>query len=151
MPQFSFVRRLFAAFLAMLLTMPAAQAAGLPQQPDTSSPQPQSTQSASALQDDSSMPNAPAPQQEQQSTSSSSSQQAPEPQQNNTTPPLGTAAAPSEQPVGVAGSRPAGAAIAPAKQRRVRRIFISVGILIAAGVAVGTVAALSRSSPSTPR
>lgn len=64
--------------------------------------------------------------------------------------PLGTAAAPKEEVTGVMGSRPAGAAIAPAKQRRVRTILIKIGVVIGAGVALGTVAALSKGSPSRP-
>jgi hypothetical protein len=64
--------------------------------------------------------------------------------------PLGTAAAPYTRPTGVTGSRPAGAVIAPAKQRRIRTILISVGVIAAAGIAVGTVAALSHGSPSRP-
>jgi hypothetical protein len=59
--------------------------------------------------------------------------------------------APAEKPLGVAASRPAGAVIAPAKQRRARAIFIKVGVVVGACVALGTVMALSRSSSSTPR
>ena len=70
-------------------------------------------------------------------------------QQQNSRP-VGTAAAPEVKPTGVAASRPAGAVIAPAKQRRMRTIVIRVGIIVAAGVAIGTVAALSRSSPARP-
>lgn len=50
--------------------------------------------------------------------------------------PVGTAAAPYERTLGVAASRPAGAAIASAKQRRARVILISV--------------ALSHASPGRP-
>jgi hypothetical protein len=64
--------------------------------------------------------------------------------------PLGTAAAESVQTTGVAASRPAGAAVAPAKQRRVRTILIRVGALVGVGVAVGTTMALSQGSPSKP-
>jgi hypothetical protein len=64
--------------------------------------------------------------------------------------PVGTAAAESIQITGVAASRPAGAAVAPAKQRRVRSILIKVGALVGAGVAVGTTMALSQGSPSKP-
>lgn len=71
-------------------------------------------------------------------------------QQNGAANPVGTAAAPLEKPTGVAASRPAGAVIAPAKQRRARSILIRVGILVGVGVAVGTVAALSHASPSRP-
>jgi hypothetical protein len=80
------------------------------------------------------------------SSQSSSSQQQQEPAQ-----PVGTAAAPYEKTMGIAASRPAGAAIAPAKQRRVRTILISVGVIVAAGVAVGSVAGLSHASSSHPQ
>src|ERR1700722_2705268 len=72
-----------------------------------------------------------------------------QPQQNGSTAPVGTAAAPYEKGIGVAASRPAGAVIAPAKQRRTRSILIKVGLIVAAGVAIGTVVALSSASPST--
>jgi len=72
-----------------------------------------------------------------------------QPQQNGATAPVGTAAAPYEKGIGVAASRPAGAVIAPAKQRRTRSILIRVGLIVAAGVAIGTVVALSNASPST--
>ncbi len=72
-------------------------------------------------------------------------------QQNGGNQPLGTAVAPVEKPVGVAASRPAGAAIAPAKQKRARSFVIKVGVVVAAAVAVGTVVALSSGSPSRPQ
>jgi hypothetical protein len=71
-------------------------------------------------------------------------------QPNGTQEPVGTAAAESVEATGVAASNPAGAAIAPAKQRRTRSILIKVGALVGAGVAIGTVAALSSGSPSRP-
>ena len=80
------------------------------------------------------------------SSQSSSSQQQQEPAQ-----PVGTAAAPYEKTMGITASRPAGAAIAPAKQKRVRTILISVGVIVAAGVAVGSVAGLSHASSSHPQ
>ena len=61
--------------------------------------------------------------------------------------PSGTAAAQSEKPIGNAASRPAGAAIAPAKQRQVRSMLIKVGFVTGAAVAAGTVYALSNASP----
>jgi hypothetical protein len=70
--------------------------------------------------------------------------------QNNVHKPVGTAAAPYEPTVGIAASRPAGAAIAPAKQRRVRTLLISLGVIAGAGIAIGSVAALSHGSPSHP-
>lgn len=64
--------------------------------------------------------------------------------------PVGTAAAGSVETTGVAASKPAGAAIAPAKQRRTRSLLIKVGALVGASVAIGTVVALSSASPSRP-
>lgn len=68
----------------------------------------------------------------------------------NSPTPVGTAAAPYEKPVGAAVSRPAGAAIAPAKQKRRRSILIRTGLVIGAAIAIGTVVALSKSSPNRP-
>ena len=79
-----------------------------------------------------------------------SSQQPSQPQSGTTQKPVGTAAAEAPAPVGIAASNPSGAAIAPAKQRRVRVFLIKVGAIVGAGVAVGTVAALSAGSPSRP-
>ncbi len=84
--------------------------------------------------------------------------QTPEPAQQPAAPPkrpadtapVGTAAAPYEKGVGNAASRPAGAAIAPAKQKRTRSILIRVGILVGAAAAIGTVVGLSMASPSRP-
>jgi hypothetical protein len=64
--------------------------------------------------------------------------------------PVGTAAAPYEKTVGVAASRPAGVVIAPAKQRRAHSLLIKVGLIAAGAVAIGTIVALSKSSPSRP-
>jgi hypothetical protein len=64
--------------------------------------------------------------------------------------PVGTAAAEALPITGVAASRPAGAALAPARQRRVRSVLIRVGSLVGAGVAIGTTMALSQGSPSRP-
>jgi hypothetical protein len=83
--------------------------------------------------------------------SSSSVPNAPQAQQQGGTPaPVGTAVAPYEKGIGVAASRPAGAVIAPAKQKRSRSFMIKVGVLIGAAVAVGTVVGLSVASPSRP-
>lgn len=60
----------------------------------------------------------------------------------------GAAAAPAVEVTGNAVSRPAGSAIAPPKQRQVRSFLIKMGLIAGAGIAVGTVAALSLSSPS---
>ena len=64
--------------------------------------------------------------------------------------PAGTAAAERGPVAGGAASKPAGTAIAPAKQRQVRSFLIKMGAVIAGAAALGTVFALSKSSPSTP-
>jgi hypothetical protein len=64
--------------------------------------------------------------------------------------PSGTAAAEAGRVSGNAASRPAGAAIAPAKQRQVRSILIKMGVIAGAGVALGTVTALTKASGSKP-
>ena len=64
--------------------------------------------------------------------------------------PLGTAAAPDTHVDGIAASTPSGAAIAPAKQRRVRKFAIRTVLIVGAVVAVGVVAAASLGSPSRP-
>lgn len=68
--------------------------------------------------------------------------------QNAPAEPTGTAAAPAGRVSGNAASRPAGAAIAPPKQRQVRLLLIKLGFIAGAGVALGTVAALSMASPA---
>ena len=64
--------------------------------------------------------------------------------------PVGTAVAEALPITGVAASRPAGAALAPARQRRVRSVLIRVGSLVGAGVAIGATMALSQGCPSRP-
>ncbi len=64
--------------------------------------------------------------------------------------PVGTAAAPVIRSGGNPASKPAGAAIAPAKQRRTRSYALRIGLIIGAAVAVGVVIAASLSSSSRP-
>lgn len=64
--------------------------------------------------------------------------------------PVGTATAERTPTAGGAASEPAGTAIAPAKQRQVRSLLIKLGAIAGAGVALGTVMALSKGTPSTP-
>lgn len=99
-------------------------------QADGQNPQPAATQPA------------PGGQQAQQST--------PANQPNAPQQPVGTAAAPYVRPEGVPASRPAGAAIAPAKQKRVRIYAIRIALLVGAAVAIGTVVAASEGSPARP-
>jgi hypothetical protein len=89
----------------------------------------------------------------QQSAPQPNPLQPPQSQQPSTQPtqaPVGTAAARTSNPSGIAASEPAGAAIAPAKQRRTRIILISVAAVLGAAAAVGIVAGLSAASPSRP-
>ena len=71
-------------------------------------------------------------------------------QQRQQREPLGAATAGSVRTTGGGASRPAGNAIAPAKQHQVRSFLIKFGAIAAAGVAVGTVYALSKGTPSVP-
>ena len=94
----------------------------------------------------------PAGQQTADPTQQTSTSQSAQPgRQNSAQPPVGTAAAPYEKPDGVPASRPAGAAIAPAKQRRIHTFAIRAALLVGAGVAIGVVAAASLGSPSRPQ
>ena len=85
--------------------------------------------------------NSPQPQQARQAQS---------PAQQSPREPLGTAAAETIPTVGVAASKPAGAALAPAKQRRIRTILIRTGAVLGAAAAVGVTMALTEGSPSKP-
>jgi hypothetical protein len=127
-----FMVRQIAGLLVLLLTIPFAPIIANAQQPQQPAP---SAQDATA-------PQAPTPQTGNTQTDAGS--------QNQTTKPIGTAVAPYEKTTGATASRPAGAVIAPARQRRMRSILIKVGVIAAAGVAIGTVAALSHGSPSQP-
>jgi hypothetical protein len=64
--------------------------------------------------------------------------------------PLGTAAAQTVPTMGIAASRPAGAALAPAKQHRIRTILIRTGAVVGAAAVVGVTMALTEASPSKP-
>jgi hypothetical protein len=166
-------RRLIAGGLVFLLAFPLAEeAAAVPRQvlldphPSVSTVQDQSKDSnnqtgspgtgTSSTQE--AVPDSPDPKPTQAagqsgqsgSSQSSSSQSSSETPQNSTPKPVGTAAAPVMKTGGVAASRPAGAVIAPGKQRRARSILIRVGVIAGAAVAVGTVVALTHASPSRP-
>jgi hypothetical protein len=83
----------------------------------------------------------------QANTQNQNANQAPDQQPQE---PRGTAAAQAAKTHGGAASKPAGAAIAPAKQRRTRSLLIKLGIIAGAGAALGTVYGLSKASPSRP-
>jgi hypothetical protein len=71
-------------------------------------------------------------------------------QSENGQQPVGAAAAQLGRTTGGAASKPAGAALAPTQQRRSRSLLLKLGLLAGAGIAVGSVAALSKASPSKP-
>jgi hypothetical protein len=125
---------------ARLETLPDSPGATRAQTQDQSSPnnppRESQVQPSSPVQE---QPAASQPQSQSSQTPSSSPQR-----------PVGTAAAETSNPGGVAASQPAGVAIAPAKQRRVRTIVLRVGAIVGAGVAVGTVVALTQATPSKP-
>jgi hypothetical protein len=75
---------------------------------------------------------------------------APPSQQQGQHEPLGTAVAGGIATAGGGASRPAGTAIAPAKQHQVRSFLLKFGAIAAAGAAIGTVYALSRGTSSRP-
>jgi hypothetical protein len=89
-------------------------------------------------------PNAPAP---QATTDQPQNQQQGQAGQRE---PLGAATAGSVRTEGGGASRPAGTAIAPAKQHQTRSLLIKMGAVAAAGVAIGTVYALSKGTSSVP-
>lgn len=137
--------RQIAACLVLTLAASLSYGAELP----STSAGPQEVASAATSSAPAVFPDAPAPQQ----APAPGDQQTPTPtpdQAGQAQKPEGTAAGPVTRPTGVAGSRPAGAAIAPSKQKRVRRILIRMGIIIGAAAAVGTVVALSEGSSSRP-
>jgi cytoskeletal protein RodZ len=145
-------KNLLVVALCALLLLQSTSGWAQPQEPAT----PNSGTNGSAVAEISSsqppsapdeLPSAPVPQ-----SAAQSPQQQPQPTQEPNAPqqPVGTAAAPYEKPTGVPGSRPAGAAIAPAKQRRVRAIVISLGVVLAGAGAIGAIAGLSKASHSQP-
>jgi hypothetical protein len=155
-------QRHIANALVLFLMAPLAQASAMPRLPqDTTGQTPaqaqQQGQSSAAPAGSANRTTQPAlpsePQnhsQPQDSSGQPANPQTAPAQQTSTPEPVGTAAAPYEKPVGTAVSRPAGAAIAPAKQRRTRSFLIRMGLVIGAAVAVGTVVALSKASRSRP-
>ncbi|HWR36462.1 MAG TPA: hypothetical protein VN622_11390 [Clostridia bacterium] len=96
-------------------------------------------------------PDAPSSTVQQQPTPTTTPVQQPTTQQQQQRrEPLGAAAAEGVRTSGGSASRPAGSAIAPAKQRQVRALLIKLGAIAAAGAAIGTVYALSKGTSSTP-
>lgn len=94
-----------------------------------------------AQQQDQTSPNA-----EPQTTTTVPEAPKPKPQSE----PVGAATAESVPTAGGAAAKPAGIAIAPAKQHQTRSLLFKIGAVVAAGAALGTVYALSHSTSSIP-
>ncbi len=143
---------------------PAAAPSQDTQQPatDQNAPQPQPAQQPNrGLVNPSQGPLEPVPPSQNLPEAPSSTQQQTATDQTGAATPSPSPQAPSQPPAGVAvgragtteggpASRPAGAALAPAKQRQMRSLFLKIGAIAAAGVAIGTVVALTKGSPSNP-
>ncbi len=102
---------------------------------------------------DQDIPNAPSasqPAQPQTQTLAPAQQTAPQAAPQRPEEPLGAAAAEGAKVNGGLASKPAGNAIAPAKQRQVRSLLIKLGAIAAGGAALGIVYGLSRSTSSVP-
>lgn len=95
-------------------------------------------------------PDAPSEVQRSQQEQSTASTPQPKPAQPERTNPLGTATAQQGATRGGVASRPAGEAIAPAKQRQVHSLLIKLGLVAAGAAAVGTVVGLTRGTSSVP-
>jgi len=165
----SWIRSAIAFGLVMILAMPLAEAAAVSPQDSAGGQKAQSLPLASSESQSSAsqavkpgpetgrpdaiLPDSPSPTQFRSAVQGglpATSHSAAEQQQETTPKPVGSAAAPLEKTTGVAASRPAGAVIAPAKQRRASSILIRVSIVVGAAVAIGAVVALSHGSPSQP-
>jgi hypothetical protein len=132
-------------------TQPAAPANQ--NQPQPASPGTSVNPSQAPLAPVTTYPDASGAQQEQQSPNTAPAAQTtiPEaPQPKKQTEPVGAATAESVPTSGGAAAKPAGIAIAPAKQHQTRSLLFKIGAVVAAGAALGTVYALSHGTSSTP-
>lgn len=119
----------------------------------TAKQQPSAAQTNSAPSDSSqpanSVPDAPQPA-AANAPPQSGGQNNPSSQQQQAQQPEGTAAARAARTIGGPASKPAGSAIAPAKQRQTRSLLIKIGAIVGVGATVGTVYALTRGTPTRP-
>lgn len=95
-------------------------------------------------------PDAPSEVQRSQQSQAQTTPTNTQPAQQQPSVPLGTATAQQGATRGGLASKPAGEAIAPAKQRQVHSLLIKVGLLAAGAAAVGTVVGLTRGTSSVP-
>jgi hypothetical protein len=145
-PTHQFARRALGGFLALVLAAQGAVSAGAQQPVSAQQAEPPSTRSQPGP-----IPDAPTPAAGTNSQPGDQNQQSSATQQPGDEPkPVGIAVAPYVKPSGVAASRPAGAAIAPAKQRRSHAIVIRVALIAGAAAAGGAIVALSAGSRSRP-
>lgn len=123
-----------------------------PQQPVT--PGTSVNPSQAPLQPVTTYPDAAGAQQEQPSPNAApqttSIPEGPQPKKPAPAEPVGAATAESVPTSGGAAAKPAGIAIAPAKQHQTRSLLFKIGAVVAAGAALGTVYALSHGTSSTP-
>jgi hypothetical protein len=97
------------------------------------------------------LPNEPQPGQNELQPTPQPATPAPQPKaEQQMQEPLGAATAEGVPTVGGGASRPAGAAIAPAKQNQRRSLLLKLGAIAAVGVAGGTIYALSKGTSSHP-
>ncbi len=109
--------------------------------PDTAMPNP----AQPPLKPVETLPQAPSAQQQQNAGQASSATQ-----QQLQQAPAGAAAAQTGPTAGGAASKPAGNAIAPAKQHQTRALLLKIGAIGGAAIAIGTVVGLSRATGSKP-
>jgi hypothetical protein len=132
-------------------TQQAAPAQSQSQQPSPSSPGTSVNPSQAPLQPVTTYPDAAGAQQEQQqSTTAPAQNNVPDGPKPKPSEPVGAATAESVPTTGGAAAKPAGVAIAPAKQHQTRSLMLKIGAAVAAGAALGTVFALSHGTSSTP-
>jgi hypothetical protein len=134
---------------ASLKRIAQAQTPSLPQTQEPATPDPDSAAQPPAAEEAPKTDQTPAKPETEKTSQSQTSAKTPSSQRPDQEP-VGTAAAGVSNSGGVTASQPAGAALAPAKQRRTRSLLIKVGALLGAGAALGTVMALSKGSPSKP-
>lgn len=130
---------------------PAVTTAELPDSPGVALAR---LQDPAPQQSDSTQSSAPAAAQSSTEQNGAEEQQQPQQQQpqqqQKLQRPVGTAAAAAPGVSGVTAAQPAGVAIAPARQHRVRTIILRTGAILGAGAAIGTVVALTKATPSKP-
>lgn len=99
----------------------------------------------------SSQSNTPNQKQEDSLPDAPQSQSAPTPPNQQSTPvPSGAAGAKAAKVKGTPAAQPAGAAVAPVRQHGHRSLLIKVGLIVGAGIAIGSAVALSERSPARP-